>query len=758
MNWPLGKITKQNFPIAYWAIQLIIAIIGQFVIRNRWLIGISVIVIVVVSFSAITAAQFLSSHELTSELLDIEADEVQASSSHIRVINGIQRFGMVLLGATTIITSIVLTAMQGVFDRIPYNLFKRLSSDGILMILTICAFSLSSGLIVITSIMKLSELYLVGILSLCIIVVYFVVLLCAYSRAIQIINPEYQLFIQETLVNNSMIIWFKRMQRVMVELDNDNFTNATTGNRKLLEKLIEISNSQFQEWTFKVDKAIQNAMTYARRYSDKGEYDISSEALKTIVKLNSGYIFAHLPDNNGMSTYLSNIEVNDDPIILGTLEKLRLHTKLGINKQDETQVLQSILSMNDLAIAYQKVQYSNNMRHAMLAADYLIREINTVCTLNMDNVYQRGQKMLGLTSKNLIHSNSNDIDQCLSSICVFANNRRTTRNIKPLVEEGMRQFSNTTIELLSARLEDIEPPLEVISNGISAITFRYLHEQEEKDRNTDTSALDLFYSTKDTSSLCVRIKKIVDKLSQNSRTDDFVNRFICNLEKWASKNIANHQKLLNYSISNRLRFTNVLLRWNVHITEIFLAASAIETDCMTTKSAQERMNSHAMSLFRIMSSIAMREGIVKFVESCDYFDVLFCSAIATHTYGPSLISAHVSRTILNWSTNGARYITDSMFVERGVCACAIIALRNDEGSSDKAFRSITSAIRTNTRLSASDLRQIEINLRNEANPEQQQILLQPVFREAMNGIDNEKLKSLLQRISEFVFLCAIDAS
>lgn len=101
--------------------------------------------------------------------------------------------GIALIGASVIVTTLVLFAMQVNIERMPHGLFRRLSEDWKLLGLFTLAFLLAISLTILSLLTNQVSVAIIILTSLWIVILTLILFWYAYRRALILINPLQQL-------------------------------------------------------------------------------------------------------------------------------------------------------------------------------------------------------------------------------------------------------------------------------------------------------------------------------------------------------------------------------------------------------------------------------------------------------------------------------------------------------------------------------------------------------------------------------------
>src|SRR5690606_34203571 len=94
-------------------------------------------------------------------------------------------------------------------------------------------------------------------------------------------------------------------------------------------------------WTEGAQQGVRYAVSYARRFAEQGDHEVSAVAMNAIIAINACYIEAK------GKTFFSNQLLLDNPLtsdgfINDTLEHLRQTARIAVTRGDEQQIEQTL--------------------------------------------------------------------------------------------------------------------------------------------------------------------------------------------------------------------------------------------------------------------------------------------------------------------------------------------------------------------------------------------------------------------------------
>ena len=150
-------------------------------------------------------------------------------------------------------------------------------------------------------------------------------------------------------------------------------------------------------WDAGAKQAVRYAISYARRYAEHGDHDVSAAATNAIIAINAAYVQVK---GKTFFTYHFLVEnpLTSDGFINDTLEYLRQTARIGVARGDEQQIEQTLRGFAALVRVYAAIDYSSpnaTKAHAHLAAGYLTGEVERIAQHNMPDVLMEGARLLG---------------------------------------------------------------------------------------------------------------------------------------------------------------------------------------------------------------------------------------------------------------------------------------------------------------------------------------------------------------------------
>jgi len=192
--------------------------------------------------------------------------------------------GSALIGATAIVTSLVLFAMQVNIERMPHGLFRRLSADQKLLGAFALAFLLAIGVATLSTVVDQGRLACVVLTASWSALFVLISFMYAYRRALLLTNPLRQLGILLHATRKELRVWALRAQRAGPLLEREEAAGkATASPSDSTHDLIRTTFFQINNhWTDGAKRSLRHAMSFARRYAEHGDYEVSGAALNAV--------------------------------------------------------------------------------------------------------------------------------------------------------------------------------------------------------------------------------------------------------------------------------------------------------------------------------------------------------------------------------------------------------------------------------------------------------------------------------------------
>lgn len=583
--------------------------------------------------------------------------------------------GSALIGAAAIVTSLVLFAMQVNIERMPHGLFRRLSADRKLLGAFASAFLLAIGVATLSTFVDEARLALVVLAASWAVVFILISFMYAYRRALVLINPLQQLGILIQDTRKELRTWARRAQRAMPLLEREESASATSSPSDSTHDMARTAFFQINNrWTDGTKRAIRHAMSFARRYAEQGDYEVSGAALNAVVGINAVYINSKGKTFYANSPFVEN-PFSSDGFINDTLEHMRQNVQSGIARRDEQQIEQTLQAMAALVRVYLGIDYSSpyaSKSHAQLAAGYLASAVQAVVPHGMADVLLEGQRLMGQSAQYLLaHGDPNDIATLSEKIALIACTGCAKEDYRPVTMEGMAQLANLTFDLLRSGSRDIHFAVGEVRRDVALVAKLFLNVPDTPLSSSHSTFLGPYYSSTSMQSLRSRLTALANAISEAQPDNTDAQSVIRNIERWADGLYQTEKELLLEAVKAKSHFAFDMIHWITGVTEILLAVS---NSPACDHHSQEELRKHARWLIATLTWIPDDKDTVTFVENFQMTETLFEAAIDARNRGCDEIAKEIGESLLSWTFKGGRYETGWGILERGLCGLAAFAV------------------------------------------------------------------------------------
>lgn len=449
----------------------------------------------------------------------------------------ILNLGSSLIGAAAIVTSLVLFAMQINVERMPHGLFRRLSADPKLLGAFGAAFLLAIGVASLSVITEKSRLAVVVLAADWGIILILTLFLYAFRRALLLVNPLQQLSIVIEDARRELRIWARRAQRATPLLEPDETPKADSSPFDSTHDVARTAYFQLNtHWTQGAKRAIQHSMSFARRYAEQGDYEISAAALNVVVGINAAYVEAKGKTFYANHPFVENPLVTDG-FINDTLEYLRQNAQAAVARRDEQQIEQTLRAMAALVQVYLAIDYASpiaSKSHAHIAAGYLSSTVQSVVPHNMADVLMEGVRLMGRSAQHMLaQGKPDDIALLSEKIALIACTGSAREDYRPVTMEGMSQLANLTFDLLRLKKHDIHFAAGELRQDVALIAKLFLNLPDTPLSSIHSTYLGPYYSSTSAQGLRARLTALVNAVSDAKPDDVNAQAVIANIERWA---------------------------------------------------------------------------------------------------------------------------------------------------------------------------------------------------------------------------------
>lgn len=623
------------------------------------------------------------SSQLQAVLNPYFAGQVQGNLSNLRSV--LLNIGSAMIGASAIAFSLVVFAMQVNVERMPHGLFRRFSTDSRIIAPFAGTFAIAIAIACSSLIPDVSWAAIAIIGATWGVIFVFLLFLSAYRRALVLINPLQQLNIIVSEADRSLQSWVKRTKRItpLLKLDEP----PADASRRSTHDMARITYlSLHPHWTYQALQAISHAMSYAQRFAEQGDHEVSFAALKSVVAINRAYVRAKGKTFFGQVLMVDNPMVNDG-FINNTLELLRQHLRTGVTRGDEQQIEQTLQTLAMLTAVYIEIDYAYehaSKTHAQLAVGYLSDGVKSIVTHDMPDVLMEGVRLMGNSAHLFLSSGEpNSIVATAENIAVLACVGCANEKFRPVTLTAVEQLAKLSFNLIRSNTHDIHYAIEQLRQDIVMVAKLFLKVPDTPLQSIHSTFLSPYFSGTTTQAFLSWQRELVNALSDVNEDDDAASKIVRNIACWSKQLYLSQKELLLLAIEKRSGFTFDVIHWIASATEILLALSNAH---VCGDHWRDELRKDALWLIYVIDWIPGDEETVKYVETYQITTVLFESAMDAHSRACPDISLEIQKLIVNWAYKAGKYQTGWATLEQSLYALVTLALSTGGQEGFAAFK------------------------------------------------------------------------
>ncbi|MEP8851752.1 hypothetical protein ABKU49_18945 [Enterobacter hormaechei] len=610
-------------------------------------------------------------------------DDVNLLSSLRTLLGGI---GAALIGATAIVFSLIVFSMQTNIERMPHGLFKKFGSDLLLLGSFLGSFVIAI-LVASMSLIPNNKLAVYAIF-LCVwgVLAVLILFLYAYRRALKLINPITQLTLMYNSVRKDLVKWDRlatRAKDIMVNNDAEQSKNEKT-NERLLDTKRFIFLKDNHGWEKTAVQAINYCISYAKRYAELGDYDVSDYSFDRIMHINATYCSVKRGtyiENNP----LLNIIDNSDAFINLSLEHLRQTMQTALARGDEKLATSTLRGMSALYGVYLSIEYTGRGRskhHAMLAAGYISSAVESVISHNMADVMMEGVRLMGRNCvMALRYSNASDIIGTVQKISLFSAASLKNTLLQPVTLTAFSQFSDINLQLIIKGDLNSGFAMENLQNSISQAAMVFLHTDDTVMDSRHSYTLGPYYSVASNGGFIQQFKGLVNYLIDTKIDGDSPDNIVRNIEVWASKLFQSQKEVLLVAAQRRSFFIYDLIYWDVMVCQVLLILSESE---LCDEHHSEKLKKHSVWLIATLSWLPEEQEVVTFVNNGSFIDSIFEAAMMGLTLNSPDFYGMCKKILEGWVKKTAKHMSTRSGFEEALKS--LVALTVREGTVDAEYK------------------------------------------------------------------------
>lgn len=484
--------------------------------------------------------------------------------------------GSALMGASVIISSLILFALQINVERMPHGLFRKLTSDWYLLCAIGGVFALAISVAVLSLFISTATVAMGIIIAFWLVVFQIFLFYLSYRRALTLINPSRQLSMLVDQVRYELEAWGKKADRAaeLWKSDSDDRNRSDKSSKSDHDIGKAVFFKQFPGGTKSALEGIDHAMAFATRYAEHGDYDVSAEAWNSIATINLIYVRAKGKTFYAGDPYGIGPSPTDE-VINHSLEHARRIGEIARSRQDERQITQTFAAIALLINVYLRIDYSSlkeTKQHAILGAEYLAREVRRTVSYDMPDVTMNGLRQLGDAGKGILKASyCSDVVLVTQSIAKISAEGVAKESNHPITLSGMQQLSDLMMDLLRTEAARIKYPVQEVRKNIELVCTIFLEVPDSPLRDSHRTYLGPYYSVTDASAFVSKLAQLVNIAVGAESDEKQVTRFIENVEQWAEDASMHHGNILSLAVKKRSALSFDLMYWTVLVADMLLA-------------------------------------------------------------------------------------------------------------------------------------------------------------------------------------------
>lgn len=660
--------------------------------------------------------------------------------------------GGALIGAAAIVSSLVLFAMQVNVERMPHGLFRRLSADRRLLSAFAATFVIAviiASLSLIVDQQRVGAIAFIAFWGTAFILGLF---LYGYRRALILVNPAQQLGMVVIQTQRELRAWVRRSKRA-APLFSDGSQPPQTNFYSSQHDLARTAYFQVNRgWTAGAQQGVRYAVSFARRYAEQGDHEVSAVAMNAIVAINAAYI-----ETKGKTFFANQLmfenPLTSDGFINDTLEHLRQSARIGVTRGDEQQIEQTLRAMAELVRVYLAIDYANpqaSKTHAHLAAGYLTGEVERIVPHNMPDVLMEGTRLMGQCADMLLAvEGPKGIATMVRKIGIISCAGVAREDYRPVTSIGVEQLARLSFELLWTKSREVQFAAQDIRGTMELIAKLFMALPDAPLMSVHSAYLGPYYSATSAQALTSRLSQLVNVVADAPADDMNARQVIVNFEEWADGMYQTEKDLLLYAIEKRSQFTFDMINWITAVTTMLIALSNVAA-CDTH--TQKKLRKHAASLIAVLSWVPDDKETVKFVENFQMTETLFEAAVDARRRGCPQLADDIDNILLSWTFKAGRHQTGWAILEKSVYGIATLVLLADDADAETRLKAeISSRMTTAGGLPNKDLRdRAALEIRGRAASLFRNGHSSSAIEHGIRQSDHQRLQPLLEEIADLI--------
>lgn len=666
------------------------------------------------------------------------------------------QLGSSLMGATAIVASLVLFAMQVNVERLPHGLFRRMSGDRRLLVTFAVSFvgSIVIACLPLITPLRWTEWAIAAAILLTIIVLR--LFLAAYRRSLKLINPAEQLRIVMGDINGALKRWSKQADWYSAAFGSK---TETTKSSSIVESTLDTSRAAFMlqnNWGSRVVRqGLNHCISVGSRAASQADYRVAEAALAAFVTMNASYVQA-----KGRTFFAENgfVEVPfaTDSIINHSLEQLKLQFRAAVGRRDEEHVNLLLNAYGDLAQLYARIDYGRpdaDAWHSTLATGYLRNDIRSIIPQNLPDSMMHGVRILGTCSLALINRDkATEIISIVDELGPIGAAMSVREDHRPVTITVVEQLAGLTFQMINTGVFDPGYTFEQISHAIELTARVTLNQPNPSLTSVHRSNLAPYFSPTSASSLSQSLKQMTNALLSSSADDEKATKCAANLLEWAERSRSMSKSIMTLAIEQRSPFVFDILHWIGDVVEVLIAVAKAP---IAEQHYAQDFDEQAQRWLSTLSWIPDDAESIDCASTWSITSVLFEIAGAARQHGSESLYDAVQKQLLHWALRPARRQTAWHEVEQAILASVALAIKSANDPDGQVFKlRLTKALEAKDMPAADLLDGAAKGIIRSIDDYQKDFLLTNGWEQVLKSCDHEQRRQLLTEVANIVDVAA----
>lgn len=604
-------------------------------LRGPWLRRAAAVVV----FSAMSAAAYF----FAFRSIDFSTNGSIAQALFQQIASG-------LIGTSVVCVSLITFFLQNNLSRLPHSLFQRFSSDPLIL----AYFLLSFGTAVTSGLLSLyvtptngAELTLL-FLALCGCVL--AMLLLSFVRALELVNPTFQL---RTLVRTQRANarwWSRRAElaravvRTPVRARDDRFDYAK-----------HTFFSAQAQWAAGLETAVRHCTAFIRQFSAVSDYGVTQLAFRSMVDLNAAYIQAR-----GATFFASNpflqTGLSTDALINETLEQVRQLHGAALVRRDETLIEQCYDAYVALSAAYYAIAYGREhaeKTHCRLALGYFGHDVQRALPLKLPDVALHAVRRLGGAGLSLAQSeDSGGVRLVVEELAKIAPSGIALPEYQPVTSVVTDQLASLLLAVLVSRSHRLHHLDTKITEALFSTAHLYLTVKSPETNDVMSQRPETFFNLTNMGSFSTGLTRVANQiLSLDKQTDESI-AIVHNIAHWSEHLFRHVKDVFVLALQKKSHLVFDISHWVEEVARILLALASADVPSRNSPASLER---NAEALVWALSWYPKDETSVRTLEHVFLTEVLFDIGREAALRRQWRAFEATLRVFLGWGAAGAEF-------------------------------------------------------------------------------------------------------